>query len=71
LVSTPIWPSKWEKLQLLNYVLSALPTFYMCTIKVPIDIINQIDKYMRHRPCMGDVNVRKNPTSYMEVGNMA
>jgi hypothetical protein len=71
LVSTPIWPSKWEKLQLLNYVLSALPTFYMCTIKVPIDIINQIDKYMRHSPCMGDVNVRKNPTSYMEVGNMA
>jgi hypothetical protein len=45
-----------------NYVLSSLPTFYMCSIKVPIDILNQVDKYRRHYLwAFGDINANKNP----------
>jgi hypothetical protein len=47
---------------MVNSVLSSLPTFYMSSIKVPIDILNQIDKYRRH--CLwrgGDVNAKKPP----------
>jgi hypothetical protein len=48
------------KLQLVNPALSSLPTFYMCAIKVPIDILNQIDKYRRHCLWKGcDMHTRK------------
>jgi hypothetical protein len=33
---------------MVNSVLSSLPTFFMSAIKVPIDILNQIDWYRRH-----------------------
>jgi hypothetical protein len=33
---------------MVNSVLSSLPTFYMCSIKIPVGIINQIEKYRRH-----------------------
>lgn len=36
------------RLILVNSVLSALPTFYMCTLPVPVSIIEQIDKYRMH-----------------------
>jgi hypothetical protein len=42
LVSTSIFLNQGGKLQLVNSVLSSLPTFYMCSIEVPIDILNQI-----------------------------
>jgi hypothetical protein len=50
------------KLLMVNLVLSLLPTFFMSTLKVPIAIINQIDRYMRH--CLwrgGDLNAKKPP----------
>jgi hypothetical protein len=40
-----------------NSILSALPTFYMCSLKVPNSIFDQVDKYRLH--CLwdrGDVN---------------
>jgi hypothetical protein len=48
LVSTSILTSQGSKLQLVNSVLSSLPTFYMYSIKIPVEILNQIDKYRRH-----------------------
>lgn len=33
---------------MVNSVLSALPTFYICTLKLPASIIKQIDKYIMH-----------------------
>jgi hypothetical protein len=42
--------------------MSSLLTFYMCTIKLPISIIKQIDKYKRH--CLwrgGNLNAKKPP----------
>jgi hypothetical protein len=47
---------------MVNFVLSSMPTFYMCAIKVPIEILNQVDKYRRH--CLwkgGDINSKKPP----------
>jgi hypothetical protein len=62
LISTSIFLGQGGKLQLVNSVLSSLPTFYMCSRKVPIEILEQIDKYRRH--CIwagGDINGRKPP----------
>jgi hypothetical protein len=62
LVSTSLLLSQGAKLQLVNSVLSSLTTFYLCSIKVPIAILNQIDKYRRH--CLwrgGDINAKKAP----------
>jgi hypothetical protein len=47
---------------MINSVLSSMPTFYMCDIKVPIEIWKQVDKYRRH--CLwkgGDINSKKPP----------
>jgi hypothetical protein len=35
------------KLQMVNSVLSSLPTYYMCSIKLPIGVIKQIDEFQR------------------------
>jgi hypothetical protein len=48
LVSTSMLLSQGATLQLVNSVLSSLVTFYLCSIKVPITIIKQVDKYMRY-----------------------
>ena len=42
---------------LVNSVLTALPTFYMCSLKLPPQVVKQIDKYRKH--CLwskGDIN---------------
>jgi hypothetical protein len=60
LINTSIFLNHGGKLQLVNSVLSSLLTLYMCSIKVPIDILNQVDKYRRH--CLwagGDINAKK------------
>lgn len=36
------------KLQLVNSVLSSLPTYYMCSVKLLISVIKQIDKFRRN-----------------------
>lgn len=36
------------RLILVNSVLSALPTFYMCSLKLPPQVIKQIDIYRKH-----------------------
>jgi hypothetical protein len=62
LIITSIFLGQGGKLQLVNSVLSSLPIFYMCSIKVLIEILEQIDKYRRH--CLwagGDINGRKSP----------
>lgn len=45
------------RLILVNSVLSALPTFYMCSLQIPPETIKQIDRYRKH--CLwsgGDIN---------------
>jgi hypothetical protein len=43
-------------------MLSSLPIFYFCSIKLSIDILNQVDKYMRYCLLRGsDINVKKSP----------
>jgi hypothetical protein len=60
LISTSLFLSHGGNLQLVNSVLSSMETFYMCSIKIPVTIIKQIDKYRRH--CLwrgGDINSKK------------
>jgi hypothetical protein len=62
LISTYMFLIQGGKLLMVNSILSSLPTFYMCLVKVLVDILNQIDKYRRH--CQwrgGDVNDKKPP----------
>jgi hypothetical protein len=48
LLSTAIFLTRGGKFLMVNSDLSSLPTFYMSLIMVPIEILNQIDKYIRH-----------------------
>jgi hypothetical protein len=48
LVSTSLLLSQGAKLQLVNSIMSSLATFYLYSRKVPISILNQIEKYRRH-----------------------
>jgi hypothetical protein len=48
LVNTSNFLTQGGKLQLVNSVLSSMATFYMCSIKIPIEILNQMVKYRRH-----------------------
>jgi hypothetical protein len=62
MVNTANFLTQGGKLELVNLVLSSMATFYMCSIKVPIEILDQIDKYIRH--CSwngGETNGRKVP----------
>lgn len=50
------------RLQMTNAVFTALPTFFMCTLALPKEIIKQIDKY--RKACLwrgSDINARKPP----------
>lgn len=40
--------SQAGRLELINSVLTALPTYTMCSIALPKTVIKQIDKYRRH-----------------------
>jgi hypothetical protein len=48
LVSISKFLSQAGRLQMTNVVLSALPTFHLCTFKVHKTVIKQIDKYRKH-----------------------
>jgi hypothetical protein len=41
------------RLILVNSVTSALPTYYMCSLKQSVELIDQIDKYRKHVLCHG------------------
>jgi hypothetical protein len=40
------------RMLLVNSVLSALPTFYLCSLKIPVNLLEQVDKYIMH--CLRD-----------------
>ena len=48
LASTSIFLSQAGRLQMVNAVFSSLPTYYMCTLKLPKTVIKHIDKLKRH-----------------------
>jgi hypothetical protein len=52
--------SQAGRLELVNSVFSALPTFLMCTLKIPVATVNKIDSYRKHCLWRGnDVNSKK------------
>ena len=46
--STAAFLSHGQRLTMVNSVLSALPTYYMCTLKLPKKVIQHIDRARRH-----------------------
>jgi len=44
----PAFFTQAGRLELTNVVLSALPTFYLCSLSLPDSIIKQIDKFRKH-----------------------
>jgi hypothetical protein len=53
--------SQAGRLELVNSVFSALPTFFMCTLKIPSSIIKQIDIYRKHCLWRGNGTSSKKP----------
>lgn len=50
------------RLQITNAVLSAMPTYFMCSLEIPKAAIKQIDKYRKHCLWRGsDINGRTQP----------
>jgi hypothetical protein len=48
LVNTSIFLTQGGNQQMVDSILSSLPTFYMCSIKIPLNILKHIDRYQRH-----------------------
>jgi len=62
LVSTSNFLSEAGRLQLVNAVFSALPTFAMCTFLLPKTVIKQIDRFRKHYLWRGsNINSKKPP----------
>jgi hypothetical protein len=62
LASTSVFLSQAGRLQMVNAVFSSLPTYYMCTLKLPKTVIKHIDKFRRHCLWRGaDLNAKKPP----------
>jgi hypothetical protein len=62
LLSTSKFLSQAGRLQMTNVVLSALPTFHLCTFKMHKIVIHQIDKYRKHCLWRGvDINAKTPP----------
>jgi hypothetical protein len=54
--------SRAGRLELVNSIFSALPTFFMCTLKILSSIIKQIDIYRKHCLWRGDdTSSKKSP----------
>lgn len=47
------------RLVLVNSVYSSMPTFSMCSLKIPIDILDQLDKYRKYVLWNGDDVTKK------------
>ena len=68
LISTSTFLSQAGRLQMINVVFSALPTFYLCTFKLQDVVIKQIDKYRKHCLWRGaDINAKNPPKAAWEL----
>jgi hypothetical protein len=68
LVSTSKFLSQAGRLQMTNVVLSALPTFHLCTFKMHKTVIHQIDKYIKHYLWRGaDINDKTPPKAAWDM----
>lgn len=66
--STSTFLSQAGKLELTNAVLSALPTFHLCSFALPKGVIKQIDKFRKHCLWQGsDINSKKIPKAAWEM----
>jgi hypothetical protein len=62
ITATATWLSMIGRLTLVNSCLSSLPTYAMCTLQLPITVINIIDR--ARKDCLwrgNDINVKRKP----------
>jgi hypothetical protein len=58
------------KLLMVNSVLSSFPSFFMSAVKVPVGILNKIDRHRRH--ChWGGAECQETTSTRMEAGLQA
>jgi hypothetical protein len=68
LVSTSSLLSQAGKLEITNAVLSALPTFHLCSLSIPKGTIKLIDKFRKHCLWRGsDINSKKPPKAAWDL----
>jgi hypothetical protein len=48
------------RLQLINSVLSSLPTYYMCSLKLQVTVIKVLDKYRKTAFGEGKISTKRN-----------
>jgi hypothetical protein len=72
LLSTSIFLNQAGRIEMVNAVLSALPTFFMDNVKFPPFVYRHIDKCRKH--CMwwgADMNARKPPLATWKLATMS
>lgn len=62
LASCALYLSYGARLTMVNVSFSSMPIFYMCSLKLPVGDIEQIDKYRRHCLWRGSSAVNKGPS---------
>jgi hypothetical protein len=68
LISTSKFLSQVGRLQMTNDVLSALPTFHLCTSKMHMTVLKKIDKYRKYCLWRGvDINTKTPPKAVWEM----
>jgi hypothetical protein len=48
LSASSLYLSQAGRLQLINSIISSLPTYFMCTLKLPLTVIDIIDKHRKN-----------------------
>lgn len=48
LSTTSLFLLQADRLQMVNSGFTSMPTFYLCSLKIPSSVIKQIDKYRKH-----------------------
>jgi hypothetical protein len=68
MVSISFFLSQVGRLQMTNAVLSALPTYTMCTFLLPKIVVKQIDKFRKHCLWRGsDINYKQPPKAVWKM----
>jgi len=60
LTSTRSFLSQAGRLELTNAVFTSLPTFFMCTLKLPKNVIKKIDSFRKHCLWRGNTSMTEN-----------
>jgi hypothetical protein len=62
LSATSLFLSHGDRLKMVYLVFTSLPTFYLCTLKIPSTVVKQINRYRKHYLWRGaDIHATRPP----------